>query len=467
MVIRVLWENLQRTTNILEAKYDIAVTPKRVEVNINNYKEADTFNCDLDYKNFPFDPRSIRAIGVSIYMQDMKRLVDDTGKPTRIVPSPDNLVFVGFADEETIKMDDNAGLVSFSGRDYTSLLLDRAFVDRNGVAPTIDLSVPLDKAIQRLLSELPETQAIEVKNRTGETLPTIAKYAPDYSPLAASKNVDKKDKYWEVIQDLVSRAALVAYIELDKLVITSPRVLYGATKAKQLIYGKNLKSLEFKRKLGRVKGYNIQVQSLNYQKKEVLTAKIPEQASQEFIAATGIPREAVKIPKPSSNGQITQEPAPYLAFNVPNIADQNQLIKIGEKIFEEVSRQEIEGQAVTKDMMLSEITANEAGHAQVGPKSDAVRSTTGFDIFKIRNATPIAIFVDWEDLQAISQLRDSAQRRRYLEEHAFAPKVAAALADVIGKQPNVFYTRSVKFSMDSDGFSCEIDFINYVRAPKK
>ena len=86
MVIRVLWENLQRTTNILEAKYDLAVTPKRVEVNINNYKEADTFSCDLDYKNFPFDPRSIRALGVSIYMQDMKRLVDDTGKPTRIVP---------------------------------------------------------------------------------------------------------------------------------------------------------------------------------------------------------------------------------------------------------------------------------------------------------------------------------------------------------------------------------------------
>lgn len=467
MIVRVLWENLQRSTNILEAKYDLPVTPKRVEVNINSYKEADTFNCDLDYKNFPFDPRSIRAIGVSIYMQDMKKLVDDTGKPVRIVPSPKNNVFVGFADEETIKLDDNAGLVSFSGRDYTSLLLDRAFVDKNGVAPKVDLSLPLDKSIQLLLSALPEASAIKVKNRTGQPLPTIAKYAPDYSPLATSKNVDKKDKYWEVIQDLANRAALVAYIELDKLVITSPRVLYGATKAKQFIYGKNLKSLEYKRKLGRVKGYNIQVQCLDYKNKQVLIAKIPEQASDEFIATTGIPREPVKIPKPGSNGQITQEPAPYLAFSVPDIADQKHLIKIGEKIFEEVSRQEIEGQLTTKDMLVAEIGANEAGHASVGAKSDTKRSTTGFDILKIRNATPIAIFIDWEDLQAISQLRDPAQRRRYLEEHCFQPKVAAALADTIGKQPNVFYTRSVKFSMSDDGFVCDLDFINYVRAPKK
>lgn len=467
MVIRVLWENLQRNTNILEAKYDLPITPKRVEVNINSYKEADTFNCDLDFKNFPFDPRSVRALGVSIYMENMKKLRDDHGQPVRIIPSKDNIVFVGFADEETIKFDENAGMASFSGRDYTSLLIDRAFVNKDGVAPTIDLGVPLDRTIQLLLSALPETEAIKVENRTGETLPAIAKFSPDYSPLATQKNVDKKDKYWEVIQDLVARAALVAYIELDKLVITSPRVLYGATKAKQFIYGKNLKSLEFKRKMGRVKGYNIMVQSLNYQRKEVLQAKIPEQASDSFIAATGIPKEQVKIPKQSSNGQITQDAAPYLVFNVPNIADQNHLIKIGEKIFEEVSRQEIEGSAVTKDMLVAEIRANEAGHAAVGGKSDSARSDDGFDVLKIRNATPIAIFIDWEDMQAISQLRDEAQRRKYLEDHCFAPKVAAALAQVIGKQPNVFYTRSVKFSMDPDGFSCEVDFINYVRAPKK
>jgi hypothetical protein len=65
----------------------------------------------------------------------------------------------------------------------------------------------------------------------------------------------KKDKYWEVIQDLVGKAALVAYIELDELIIAKPRALYEGTNAKQFIYGKNLKSLEFKRKLGRVKGF--------------------------------------------------------------------------------------------------------------------------------------------------------------------------------------------------------------------
>jgi len=467
MVLRVLWENMQKTTDITTAQYDLPVTPKRVEVNINSYREADTFSADLDFKNFPFDPRSMRAVGVTIYMEDMKRLRDEYGQEVRIVPGPNNVIFQGFVDEESIKLDESAGVITLSGRDYTSLLLDRPFITANGTVPTIDLGLPLDTAIQLLLSSLPETRAIKVDNRTGSALPVIAKYAGDYNALAGQKSADRKDKYWEVIQDLVGRAALICFIEIDKLVITNPRALFGETKAKQFIYGKNLKSLEFKRKLGRVKGFNIQVQSLDYRNKTVLTAKIPEQASDEWITALGIPKEAVKIPKVGAGGQVTQENAPYLTFSVPNITDQAQLIRIGEKTFEEVGRQEIEGTIETKDMVVSEIKANELGYA-VGGKSDAIKVSDGFNVLKIRNATPIAVLMDWEDLQAISQERDFGTRVQYLKEHCYSEKVASALATVIGKYPNVFYTRSIKFQMSADdGFSCNIEFINYVRAPKK
>jgi len=484
MALRVLWENMQKTTDITTAQYDLPVTPKRVEVNINSYREADTFSADLDFKNFPFDPRAMRAVGVTIYMEDMKRLRDEFGQEVRIVPGPSNIVFQGFVDEESIKLDESAGVITLSGRDYTSLLLDRPFITAKGTIPTLDLGLPLDTCIQLLLSALPETRAIKVVNRTGADLPVVAKYAGDYNALAGQKNSERKDKYWEVIQDLVGRAALICYIEIDKLVITNPRALYGETKAKQFIYGKNLKSLEFKRKLGRVKGFNIQVQSLHVEKKQVLIAKIPEQASDAWLASLGIPKEPVKIPRMGAGGQVTQENAPYLTFSVPDITEQSQLIRIGEKTFEEVGRQEIEGTLETKDMIVGEITSNELGYA-VGGKSKANKLQVGFgavvgveagitagqgtfDLLKIRNATPIAVLIDWEDLQAISQETDPGTRYQYLKEHCYSEQVASALATVIGKYPNVFYTRSVKFSMSADdGFSCSIDFINYVRAPKK
>jgi len=464
----VVWENMQKEIPTLEKSYPIMVTPKRVEVSINSYKEADKFTCELDFKNFPFDPRSIRALGVNIFMENMGRLRDEKGNPVRIVPRRENKIFTGYADEETIKLDDNAGVVSFSGRDYTALLLDRPFVNSKGVIPKIDLSKPLDVTISAMLKSLPETKEIKVVNRTGaKSLPSLASFAPDYSPLGSHKNAGKKDKYWEVIQDLVGKAALVAYIELDELIIAKPRALYEGTNAKQFIYGKNLKSLEFKRKLGRVKGFNVQVQSLDFANKKPVIVKIPEQASDEWSAATGIAKEQVKVPKPGTNGQITEQPAPTLVFNVPDIKSRDQLIKIGEGIFEDVSRQEIEGQAVTYDMMLSEIKASEGGFASVGEKSYATRSDEGFDVLKIRNATPIAIFMDWEDLQYISQLTTEAKRIEYLQQRNFNPTVAAALAQVIGRYPNVFYTRSVKFSMSDENFQCEVEFINFVRAPTK
>ena len=468
MILRVLWENMQKKTYVTDQDYTLVVTPRRLEVNINSYKEADTFSADLDFKNFPFDPRSMRAVGVSIFMEDMKRLRDDEGNEVRIVPGPSNIMFQGYVDEESIKLDESAGVVTISGRDFTSLLIDRAFVNADGKMPTLELFKPLDITIQELLRALPETKDIEVINRTGTELPTIAKFSGDYNALAGQKSSERKDKYWEVIQDLVFRAALICYIEIDKLIITSPRVLYGETKAKQFIYGKNLKSLEFNRKMGRVKGFNIQVQCLDYRNKQVLKAKIPEEATDSWITSIGIPKARIKIPKPGANGQITQEDAPLLVFNVPNIINQNQLIKIGEKTFEEVGRQEIEGSLTTKDMLVSEISSNELGYGFVGGKSSAVKMKDGFDIMKIRNATPIAILMDWEDLQAISQETDPGKRFQYLKERCYTEKVASALAGVIGKYANVFYTRSVKYTMDAEeGFACEINFINYVRAPKQ
>lgn len=450
MTLRIRWEDFSNGERILEDNYKLKVIAKNVTVQINDYTKADTFSATIDYKNFPFDPRCIRALGVTVHMENKKQTfvsnpnAADFNALNLIEPKPDNTIFTGFADEESIRFDDSSRQVEFEGRDFTSLLIDAPYTGK-----ALDLGRPLDQVIQELISELPTTTNLVVENRTGESLPNIGQYAPDYSPLARDRSSKKKEKYWDVITDIVSRGGLIAYIELDKLVITKPRVLYADSKIYQFIYGSNLANLGFKRKLGRQKGINISVRSANFERKEVLEVKIPEEASEEWASAIGVARSRQKIQKIDTQGQVTEEDAPFLTFNVADIASVEQLTAIGEGIYEEIGRQQIEGSLETKEMCLLQ---------------DGVE----FDITKIRNGTPVRIEIDQGDLEGIRRITTESEREQFLVRRCYDRKVAKALAKTLGKFETRFYTRQVEFSISQDqGFRMKLDFVNFIELDNK
>jgi hypothetical protein len=251
MTLKIRWEDFNTGDAVLQKNYELKAIAKNVTVAINDYTKADTFSASLDYKNFPFDPRCIRSLGVTIHIENKKQtFVSNPDSPdfnglNLIEPTRENTVFIGFADEESINFDDTSRTVDFEGRDYTALLIDAQYTGKK-----ISLDRPLDQVLSGLLGELPATANLEVVNRTGGILPNIGSFSPDYSPLATKRSSKKKEKYWDVITDIVARAGLVAYIELDKLVVTKPRILYEDSEAYQFIYGSNLNKLTFKRKLG-------------------------------------------------------------------------------------------------------------------------------------------------------------------------------------------------------------------------
>ena len=89
--LRILPEDFQLTSDAsLQLPIEVIVQAKKLTVTRNDYKTTDTFNMTIDYKNFPFDPRTIRACGVIIYMQDMGQ------GGQKLVPSQANAVFSGF-----------------------------------------------------------------------------------------------------------------------------------------------------------------------------------------------------------------------------------------------------------------------------------------------------------------------------------------------------------------------------------
>lgn len=458
VVLRIRWEDFGEKSDVLTKVYDLPILARRVNVNINDYTQADTFDIEIDYREFPFDPRCIRAVGVTIAMENVKEVFQGDNSLRAIAPrsgDDGNIIFQGFADEESISFDDSKRTVKLEGRDFTALLIDRKYP--NG---TVNLEQTVDVVIGNILAELEETREIKLDNRIVGALPILSSFWADKDALSGKKNVKKDESYWDVIQDIVTRAGLIAYIELDKLVLSKPRVLYDRAKAISFVYGANLSSLEFKRKIGRKKNFNLIVRSLSIETKEVIEAKIPKEATDEWSKATGINNAEVNLKVLKPDGTPVEEkdekPAPYLSFRLPNIKSKDHLIKIGQEIYEEIGRQQIEGSFETKEM--------EICYAE---DPDKPQNHTKFNVLKLRNGTAVSIEIDQGDLEGFSRHKSPAAREQHLILKGYEPAVAKALAETYGKFTTPLYIKAVTFSLDeSQGFDCKVEFINFIETSK-
>lgn len=426
--------------------FDMNIQCQRVTVSINDYTVADTFSLEIDYKNFPLDPRTLKSLAVTIYMQDVGEIFrpPPNNGLHKMQPTEDTVVLIGFVDTDTISFDDTNRVVKMEGRDLTGLFLDTPW----NLGP-VPLSTPLDALYAQITQSLINTQKIKVINNSGvNPLPTLGALSPEFGNLANMKNVKKDESYWETMQDLAARAGLIIHMSLDKLIITKPRNLYTTDPSKitHFIYGKNLKSLEFKRKLGRLKGFNVIVRS--FDDKNVVIAKVPEEATPAWSAATGIPVKRIQIPQFNSQGapQAPQD-APFFSFRLPNISDHAHLVEVAQKIFEEISRQQLDGTFRTKEM--------------VAPTMDNIGTT--FDLTKLDVGTPVTLEVDHGDLAGIKRLSSTSEKAHYLIQKGYPPTMAKIFAETLGKFSTTFYTKSFEMSIDREtGWELKVDFVNFI-----
>lgn len=439
--IRVVWEDFGQKS--LSRVYAVNVMPKRTRVDINSYVEADTFEIELDYKVFPFDPRCVKSAQVTVYMENLDQLHHDNPLGA-ITPSADNVVFDGFADEDQISMDEGNRTVKLKGRDFTAL-----YIDAKWPGALLPLNEPVDKIVTRIIGRLKASGDIRVVNRTGlKELPTLAKFYSDFNDLSGQRSAQKKETYWDVIQDVCTRAGLIAYIEIDKLVLAKPRTLYDPKKAVQFVYGGNIKSFEMTRKFGKQKGFNVVVRSVIG--KEVIKAEIPKEST--YLPERG---DYVRVPRQGPGGLVIDQGqeaiAPTLSFVVSNVKDKAHLVGVGEKIYEEIGRQQIEGRIRTSNM-----------------DAPAHENTECFNLLKLRNATPITLVISTDDLAEITKEASFAKRQMYLMKRGFDSQVATVFAQTLGKFQTPFYTKAVSFSLDAEqGFSVELDFINFIETAGK
>ena len=107
--LQILPEDFKLTSDAsLQKLQRIQVQAKNISVTKADYRTTDTFSMDIDYKNFPFDPRTIRSCGVVIYLQDMMGMGEGStirpGEATWLTKDTNNetpnIIFQGYVDEE-------------------------------------------------------------------------------------------------------------------------------------------------------------------------------------------------------------------------------------------------------------------------------------------------------------------------------------------------------------------------------
>ena len=189
MTLRIRFEDFGTDDPILTDIYTLRVLARNLTVEINDYTEADTFTCEIDYKSFPFDPRNIRSCGVTIHVEDREKIFSGNSLDL-LQPRESNTLFTGFADEESIAFNDDSRVVTMEGRDFTALFLDEKRINTT----PIPLARPVNEIIQTLINEQQATKELEVELRLGTQtdLPTLSQLAPDFNPVTANRNPKKK-----------------------------------------------------------------------------------------------------------------------------------------------------------------------------------------------------------------------------------------------------------------------------------
>jgi hypothetical protein len=125
---------------------------------------------------------------------------------------------------------------------------------------------------------------------------------------------------------------------------------------------------------------------------------------------------------------------------------------VGQELYEELGRQQIEGSFSTRDM----------------ETHDGLKDCV--NLLSLRNGTPLKIVIDQGDMAGLAKQSTTEQKTKFLIDRCYSPKVARALAETLTNprftQP--FYTKGVEFTLDSEnGFEIKVEFINFISVPEK
>ena len=159
---------------------------------------------------------------------------------------------------------------------------------------------------------------------------------------------------------------------------------------------RNIARLEFRRNLARKKRFNILMRSWNTKTNTPIEVSIPRDASVEWSRQTGIEKAVQKIQSLDANGaQITKD-APAFLFPYQR-RTRDQLITLGENIFEEIVRQQLEGSFETHEMSIDDSKGVEFDLTQIKIGTPCfIGDNTGRHTIYFKENSRRATYIRWQ-----------------------------------------------------------------------
>lgn len=355
------------------------VQPISYTRSVGSYRAAGQIDIELDWRACPFDARMIRAILVLCYEGTVPAEGWASGERSRyLVPATgENLRFVGVIDEVADRHSGDGDTISMRGRDLTATLIDTDFAPKADIQ--LEAGSTIASAVRKILDTDPKFQIIRGPFlRTESDLPVLSqKLYPRLAVSAKERNRQaksggqafmlrravkgEKTTYWDVITDLCVSHGLRPMIELDRLWLVEPRTLYrrnevfqtgistfpseyriglgDRTPIRRMVFGRNISSLNFDRKLARIKAPAVEVTARNPDaadpKDRLISVRWPKRVNRN-VEKTNKSTQPNSVDATGKKAEVKVHPV-----QISGIVDQSILLSIAKQTYEGMGRQEL------------------------------------------------------------------------------------------------------------------------------
>ncbi len=391
--------------------------PRMCEYSRNTARKADTATVELDFRDFPLDPRAIKDILITIHVENAL----DPNLP--MIPTFLNRRFVGLVDKQETTLSSSGEMVRMEARDYTGIWLDTKL--QKGTV--INLLQPLSAIVAQL--QLLTTPTLPPAIFTD---PASAAFMPGVTKGKTTLTVEKESA-WDLLSRLTQLYGLLPVFDLDVLVIrTAAR---SGIARRRMVYGQNVSSLAFHRSLTRApESRRITVRS--------------------WDPVKGVPVEGFFQP-PNLRSKLGEKGSPKIqiteiGYNVHGAYTPGDLILIAKRIYDEQQGEKIEGTLETRDLVDSGFPV---GASLLGlANGDTLTIKLGRDLKS--------------SIEGMSPPEAIAFLSNVTRPNALNPLAAAALVTAwtsAGTLATDFYVKAARHSWSAaDGYTMSCEFINFL-----
>lgn len=431
------------------ATVTLPIRVRQASLELNDHNHADTLHIVADWRDAGVDPRLIKNATCEFWMGN----ADDRGTFT---PNSDNFRFVGVMKSPRRVAKEGSGFqVELEFHDYTTIFLEQKPFPTAGVPSykdtiadawkkVCDHTGPQDEdgKVISLVTDLRD--AIDFRGGARGDLLLGTAVAQRFAKLS-SVAVKEKGDSWAVWQQCIGMMGLISFIDRDHCVVTTSTEYYTVDTAPRFIWGHNVLDAQ-------------EQTNANFSDKGVaLTSFDPITGTtiEAFFPPPGdkrIRRKRIGAAKHSKK-PVAFPSERYDFFEYHGVTDVTRLFEIAERVWDERSRQELDGKIKTVEMY-----------------AKGVDGAT-VDLLDLRCGDAVRIEIDPAHKETlIGLLGSESTAREYLATRGYSPEASTLILanlSTMGTLDVTFHTTKVRIALEADGdsgkFEIDIDYHNRIK----